>query len=162
MPRLKVFRTTSGIHDHVVAAPSRPAALKAWGARTDLFSMGVAEEVTDAKIKKKAFAHPGEVISISRSGEAGAKVVEKRKSPKKRRAPKPSRKKLGAAEQRLEQLSAKQQFEMSEIDRELQTVQRRREQLERRHGRARAEAEEKLEIARADYEAALDQWSPDG
>lgn len=37
MPRLKVFRTTSGFYDHVVAAPSRPAALKAWGAKTAEF-----------------------------------------------------------------------------------------------------------------------------
>lgn len=37
MLRLKVFRTTSGFYDHVVAAPSRPAALKAWGAKTAEF-----------------------------------------------------------------------------------------------------------------------------
>ena len=50
MPRLKVFCASSGFHASIVAAPSRPAALKAWGARTDLFSMGVARQVTDPKI----------------------------------------------------------------------------------------------------------------
>ena len=31
--RLKVFRTSIGFHDAYVAAPSRKAALEAWGAR---------------------------------------------------------------------------------------------------------------------------------
>ena len=50
MPRLKVFCTTSGFHDSIVAAPSKPAALKAWGAKTDLFSMGAARLVTDPMV----------------------------------------------------------------------------------------------------------------
>ena len=54
MPRLKVFCASSGFHDAVVAAPSKPAALKAWGAKTDLFSMGVAKLVTDPTIAKRA------------------------------------------------------------------------------------------------------------
>ena len=159
MPRLKVFRTTSGIHDHVVAATSRPAALKAWGARTDLFSMGVASEVTDPKIREQALEHPGEVIRISRSGGAGKASVVSRKAAK-RRDPKPSRTKLDAAEKKVDQLEAKQKSEMASIDRDLQSLQSKRDQLERRHGKARSDAEEKVEIARADYEAALEEWSP--
>ena len=60
MPRLKVFCASSGFHDAVVAAPSKPAALKAWGAKTDLFSMGVARLVTDPAITRKALERPGE------------------------------------------------------------------------------------------------------
>ena len=45
MPRLKLFKATSGFHDSYVATTSRAAALKAWGARTDLFAMGAAEPV---------------------------------------------------------------------------------------------------------------------
>ena len=40
MAKLKVFRTPIGFHDAYVAAPSRAAALRAWGADTDLFSTG--------------------------------------------------------------------------------------------------------------------------
>jgi hypothetical protein len=54
MPKLKVFRTVSGFHDAYVAVPSRAAALRAWGASTDLFGMGAAEEVKDPKFMKAA------------------------------------------------------------------------------------------------------------
>ena len=67
MPRLKVFCTTSGFFDQVVAAPNRSAALKAWGAKTDLFSMGAARVVTDPKIEKKALEKPGTVIRLRRT-----------------------------------------------------------------------------------------------
>src|SRR5213075_2633319 len=84
MPRLKVFCATSGFHDSIVAAPSRPAALKAWGARTDLFSMGVAKQVTDPKIVKQALARPGEVIRLNRSGGEEAPAPKKPRSTAKR------------------------------------------------------------------------------
>ena len=78
MPKLKVFCATSGFHDSIVAAPSRPAALKAWGARTDLFSMGVAKQVTDPQIVEKALARPGQVIRLRRSGDdAGSPAPKK-------------------------------------------------------------------------------------
>lgn len=159
MPRLKVFRTTSGIHDHIVAAPSRPAALKAWGARTDLFSMGVASEVTDAKVREKALKQPGKVISISRTG-GKEKTHNAKPKPPKRRMPKPSRKKLDAAEQKLDQLATRQNSEIMALDREMQSLQRRRDALEQRHAKARSEAEDKVDAERADYEATLEGWDP--
>ena len=158
MPRLKVFRTTSGIHDHVVAASSRPAALKAWGARTDLFSMGVASEVTDPKIRDRALERPGEVIRISRAG--GKEKTSVAKPKPKRRTRKPSRTKLDAAEQKLDQLTARQEKEMAALDRELQSLHRKRQALEQRHHKARSAAEEKVQTERADYEAALEDWEP--
>jgi hypothetical protein len=52
MPRrLKVFRTNAGFYDAYIAAPSRLAALAAWGAKGDLFAREAAEEVTDASLK---------------------------------------------------------------------------------------------------------------
>ena len=44
---LKVFRTAAGFHDAYVAAPSRKAALEAWGADVDLFARGIAEHPAD-------------------------------------------------------------------------------------------------------------------
>ena len=155
MPRLKVFCTSSGFHDSIVAAPSKPAALKAWGARTDLFSMGVARLVTDPKIAKKALDRPGEVIRLKRSS-GGEEVA----APKKKASPKkpPSRARLDAAEKKLAALEAKQAKELDTIDRELKALEQKRDQLAARHDNARSTAEKSLNAARDDYEAALEDW----
>ena len=60
--RLKVFVTSDGFTDHVVAASSRPKALAAWGAHQDLFKTGGARETADPELVKAALAHPGEVL----------------------------------------------------------------------------------------------------
>jgi len=155
MRRLKVFCATSGFHDSIVAAPSRPAALKAWGARTDLFSMGVAKQVTDPKIVKQALARPGEVIRLNRSGGEEAPVPKKKPRPPAKR---PSRARLTAAEEKLAELDKKQEKEREKIEREIKALEGKRDQLEKRHAKARSAAEEKVEQTRADYEAALEDW----
>ena len=70
MAKLKVFRTTIGFHDAYVAAPSRAAALRAWGASTDLFAMGAAEEVIEPALMKAPLAHAGSIIKQSRGSTA--------------------------------------------------------------------------------------------
>lgn len=154
MPRLKVFRTTSGFYDHIVAAPSRPAALKAWGAKTDLFSMGVAKQVDDPKIERKALERPGEVIRLKRSGEEAPAPKRKPKS----KAGPPSRSRLKAAEERLAKLTARQDKELAAVEDELKALEEKRDQLEARHSKARRSAEEKVEEEREAYQAALDEW----
>lgn len=158
MPRLKVFCTTSGFHDHVVAAPSKPAALKAWGAKTDLFSMGVARLVNDPKITKRALQRPGEVIRLKRSGgeEVGAPKRKRRGA-----ARRPSRVKLDEAEAQLAELEETQAKESQAIKRELTALQRKLAALEKRQATVRRAAEKKVETARDAYEAALSNWSPD-
>ena len=64
--KLKVFRTPTGFHDAYVAAPSRKAALKAWGSDADLFARGIAEVVTDESLSREPLEHPGKVIKRSR------------------------------------------------------------------------------------------------
>ncbi|MDN4633324.1 hypothetical protein QCD71_17510 [Sphingomonas sp. PsM26] len=67
MPRaLKVFRTPIGFHDAYVAAPTKKAALEAWGSTHDLFARGVAEIVTDPALTEEPLAAPGKVIKRSR------------------------------------------------------------------------------------------------
>jgi hypothetical protein len=156
MPRLKVFCTTSGFHDSIVAAPSKPAALKAWGAKTDLFSMGAARLVTDPKIAKKALDRPGEVIRLKRSG-GGEEVAAPKKKKAKPKTP-PSRAKLKSAEEKLAKLKAEQSKELEAVGRELKALQKKRDQLAAHHSRARRAAEEKLGEAREEYEAALADW----
>ncbi|MCB4862792.1 hypothetical protein K7W03_24710 [Sphingobium sp. PNB] len=53
-PRLKLFRTPIGFHDAYVAASSRKAALKTWGADADLFARGIAERIDDPKLLEEA------------------------------------------------------------------------------------------------------------
>jgi hypothetical protein len=155
MPRLKVFCATSGFHDSIVAVPSRPAALKAWGARTDLFSMGVAKQVTDPKVIKKALARPGEVIRLNRSG--NKKTPAPRKNARPTTKP-PSRAKLTAAEKKLAEIEKKQAKERETVDRELAELKRRSDEIDKRHAKARSLAEAKLEEAREDYRSQLDRW----
>lgn len=63
MPRvLKVFQAHLGFYDTAVAAPSRTAALKAWGSRQNLFREGVASETKDAQAVTAALAKPGVVM----------------------------------------------------------------------------------------------------
>ena len=157
MPRLKVFCTTSGFHDSIVAAPSKPAALKAWGAKTDLFSMGAARLVTDPKIAKKALDRPGEVIRLKRSGGGEEALAPPRKRKAKSNRP-PSRAKLKTAEDKLAKLKAEQSKELDAIEREMRAIQRKRDQLAARHSKARKAAKERLGEAREEYEAALADW----
>src|SRR3954471_22388010 len=63
MPRLlKVFQAHLGFYDTAVAAPSRAAALKAWGARQHLCGEGVASKTKDAQAVAAALAKPGVVL----------------------------------------------------------------------------------------------------
>lgn len=63
MPRkLKVYRTSQGFFDLAIAAPSMKAALEAWGANSNLFHQGFAEEVTDISTVEAAMAKPGVVL----------------------------------------------------------------------------------------------------
>ena len=56
--KLKVFQAKLGFYETVVAAPSQPAALRAWGVHQNLFASGQARIAEDAKAVKAALAHP--------------------------------------------------------------------------------------------------------
>ncbi len=61
-PRLKVFVTSDGLTDYVVAASSKAKALTAWGVRQDVFKEGAAHQTDDPALVKAATARPGEVL----------------------------------------------------------------------------------------------------
>ena len=61
---LKVFSTSAGFYEAVVAAPSRKAALAAWGVHDDLFASGAAREVDDPGLRDAALARPGEIVRV--------------------------------------------------------------------------------------------------
>ena len=142
MPKLKVFRTSSGFHDSYVAAPSRAAALRAWGANTDLFAMGAAEQVTDAKLMAEPLARPGEIVRRSR-GSAGEHLSAEGKS-KARKAgvdparsrkakPPPSRAKLDQADARLAEAEMRYAQAREALDEEAELLNEKRRGLQRKH-----------------------------
>lgn len=161
--RLKVFRTAIGFHDAYVAAPSRAAALRAWGSEKDLFARGAAEEVTDAALIAEPLARPGEVVKRSRGtvaeqlaalpvdrprrARAAAPAAPAPEAPAKQRAPRPDRAELDAAEAAVTDAAARQARILAAITereaalaRERQAAEREGREETRRLERARDQA----------------------
>lgn len=163
---LKVFKTPIGFHDAYVAAPSRKAALEAWGAGTDLFSAGIAEPVTSTgEAAKAALAKPGEVVRVRRTGgkeDKGGPRIEpgrtRRAQPKAKSKPKPSRATVDKAEAALAELGDRQEVERAELAAEEDRLARRRRALDERHAKAREIAEANLQAAEDRYRAAMRAW----
>ena len=103
-PRLKVFVTSDGLTDYVVATTSKAKALAAWGSHQDLFKTGIARETDDAALAKAARARPGEVLRRPAGSRAAlAKLKPAKPAPEKKPKP-PSQaavKRVAAAERKL-------------------------------------------------------------
>lgn len=185
MPRkLKVFRTPTGFHDAYVAAPSQKAALEAWGADSNLFARGVAEEVTDAALTAEPLKRPGEVIRVSRGdlaaqlkalgGKKKAPAKKKKKAssspappppppvrpakPKKPKPP-PSRARLDKADEALEQAQEKHAREREALEREREAIERKLAKLKERQEQETARLNAARDKAQAAYRKALEDWS---
>lgn len=172
MPRkLKVFRTPTGFHDAYVAAPSRKAALEAWGATADLFARGSAEEITDARLMAEPLKHPGEVIRVSRGDlKAQLKALGPRKATRRapakaapakkaKRAAPPRRDKVDRAEAALAEARARQDREIAALDKQREAIDRQLDAVKARQAKTIAKLEDRLGKAQAAYRAALDTWS---
>lgn len=147
--RLKVFRTPIGFHDAYVAAPSRQAALDAWGADSNLFAQGLAEAVDDPELMTEPLAAPGVVIKRAR-GSAEQHLAAAGRAPKGRK--KPSRAKLDEAEKALAEIEERQAAEMRTIEREQKLLRERRKAIERRQEAELRAAVDKRDRAKADYD----------
>lgn len=172
--KLKVFKTPIGFHDAYVAAPSRKAALEAWGASTDLFSAGIAEQVSDdTEAAKAALAKSGEVVRIGRSGgkdrpsprpTSRSGPFPKRSDrdvPARGRGRKPSRAALDKAETKLAELEKKQAGERATLAREEEKLAKRRQALEDKHRREVERAEAARDTAQERYRGAMAEWVAD-
>lgn len=60
--KLKTYQTSLGFFDQAIAAPSMKAALEAWGADSNLFHQGAAEESHDPDVIAATMANPGVVL----------------------------------------------------------------------------------------------------
>lgn len=173
--KLKVFRTPIGFHDAYVAAPSRAAALRAWGADVDLFARGVAEQVEDAALMEEPLAHPGEVIRKVR-GTMEEHLAALPADPKSKPAaaadastptakPKPARPKPRPSRTRLDQVDQAVELAQQRYDTARRDIANREAALrEERHDleEARQQERDRLERARAkeeaNYRQAMEVW----
>jgi hypothetical protein len=175
---LKVFRTSIGFHDAYVATTSRKAALEAWGAGTDLFASGAAEQVTDAKLAKEPFERPGIVIRVARGtpaqhlAAAGKGLKRQAKVERtttdapdapakiKKAAPKPSRARLDKAEAALRREAQKHEAELSRIDFRIDALRRERDDVRSKRDRQMHKLEERRNRQEEAYREELDNWEP--
>jgi hypothetical protein len=170
--KLKVFQAQFGFYDTVVAAPSRAAALRAWGIRQDLFASGEAKETTDAAAIAAATAQPEtplrravgstdpfalEPTSLPKVPDAPKKAAAKPLAKSKPAAPaKPpaNRSKLDAAEKALRALDERRKAEEADLRREEDELEARREASQAAYVEARKAAAGKVVDARSEYRKA--------
>ena len=173
MPRkLKVFRTPVGFHDAYVAAPSRKAALEAWGSTADLFARGVAEEVTDPALTKAPLASPGEVIRLSRGDLAAqlkalgpkaksgkAKAALEKPAMAARPKPPPKRDKADAAEAAYDAAQRRHAQEAQALEAQRDAIEQQLAVLRAKQDKEAAKLESARAKAREAYRLALEKWS---
>jgi hypothetical protein len=135
--RLKVFVTSDGLTDYVVATTSRPKALEAWGSHQDLFKTGLARETEDPALVKAAAAQPGQVLRRVAGSRATLEKLKPAKAPKPAKPAGPSK----AALKKVADLEA----QLSEAD---AAFAREIAALEARQAKARAHLEASLAKAR--------------
>jgi len=142
--KLKVFVTSDGLTDYVVAATSRPKALAAWGSQQDLFKTGIAHETDDAALAKAARAQPGEVLRRPAGSRAAlAKLkVPKRAAEKPKGPSKAQLRRIADLEDKLAAADAEHAEALAELDEQ-------RAALEARHAKVRAKLEAALSAAQA-------------
>ena len=149
--RLKVFVTSDGLTDYVVAASSRPKALAAWRAHQDLFKTGGARETDDPVLVKAAVAQPGEVLRRPSDSKAALAAVPKRR-PRPKGPSKAALRKVAALEGKLAELGTRREEALAEIEAARAGLDAREAKT-----RARFEAgESKLAAALRDARSALD------
>jgi hypothetical protein len=147
-PRLKVFVTSDGLTDYIVATSSKPKALAAWGSRQDLFKTGLAHETDDPQLIKAATAAPGEVLRRP----AGTRGDLARIKPAKAKTPpgpsKAALKTLTDLERQLADLEAAQAAALGKIAAQRAKLDRQAEALAADHAARRAKLEAALSAAR--------------
>lgn len=175
---LKVFRTAIGFHDAYVAAPTKKAALEAWGADRNLFASGRAELVEDSKLTKSPLAKPGTVIKVLRgsAAEQFAALETLGRKPDKKRAkgrteaapvaaakppPRPSRKALDRAEADLSAADKRHEDQLARLAKREEALRQQRREMERDRDRDLEARQAKIEALRRDYDGAMRAWRGD-
>jgi hypothetical protein len=147
-PRLKVFVTSDGLTDYVVAVSSKAKALAAWGSHQDLFKTGSAHETDDADLVKAAQAQPGEVLRKPAGTRATLAKMKPVRKAEPAGPPKAALKKIADLEKRLQALDAAHDKARDRIEARRMALEREAEALETDHAAERARFEAALSAAR--------------
>ena len=146
--KLKVFVTSDGLTDYVVAVSSKAKALTAWGVRQDVFKEGAAHQTDDPELVKAATAKPGEVLRRP-AGTRDQLAKLKLAKPAKPAGPtKAQLKKIADLEKQFADFDADHDREAAALERARADLDRREEALHARHEARRAKLEAALKAAR--------------
>jgi hypothetical protein len=152
-PRLKVFVTSDGLTDFVVATTSKAKALAAWGVRQDVFKEGHARETGDPELVAAATARPGEVLrrpAATRGELAKAKPLKapEAKGPEPKGPSKAALKAVADLEAQFAELASARTRDLETIARERAELDRRAETLDAQHAARRKQLEDALSAAK--------------
>lgn len=142
--RLKVFVTSDGLTDYVVATSSRPKALAAWGSHQDLFKTGLAHETEESALVTAAMAQPGEVLRRPAGSRATLQKLKAIKPAARGKPAGPSK----AALRKVADLEARLAAGDAAHAREMAEIEARRTEAVAKHARARAKLEAALSVAK--------------
>lgn len=145
--RLKVFVTSDGLTDYVVAASSRAKALSAWGAHQDLFKTGGAHESDDPALVAMSVASPG--VVLRRPVDSKAALAKAPKRAKSKGPSKAALQKVARLEQDLAAEISAYEAERVRIDAAQIELDARRGGLEDSFMKRRAKLQIALRAARA-------------
>jgi flagellar motility protein MotE (MotC chaperone) len=163
-----LFHSQIGFYDTIVAAPSRAAALRAWGVHQDLFANGAAHVATDATIIEAAIAHPEiplrravgstEAFSLEPAGLPRVPDRPKKSKPEAnpavRQQPAADRSKLDKAEAELRNLEERRKAEEAEFRRQHKELERRQEAAQGAYVRDKKRAHALIQTKRGAYRKA--------
>ena len=147
-PRLKVFFTSDGLTDYVVAVSSKPKALAAWGVRQDVFKEGAAHETDDKALVKAALAQPGEVLRRPAGSRDRLAKLKPRKAARPARPSKVQLGKVATLEKQLADLDAAHDRAAAALERARADLDAREETLHARHEQQRGKLAAALSAAR--------------
>ena len=147
-PRLKVFTWSDGFHAFTVAASSRAKELAAWGIRRDIFTDGLAHELTEGADHEAALASPGEVIERGLSVDIGE--IKRKAPPKKKTGPSRAlQDKVRALQADLDELDRRHADERAELEAEAKRIDAALAAMTKTHERDRDRLTAQLKQARA-------------
>jgi colicin import membrane protein len=160
--KLKTYQTALGFYDLAIAAPSMKAALEAWGAGSNLFHQGVANETDDPDVVAATMSKPGVVLkrpagSSGRFAEhAGLPTGLGEEGGSKRKEARPPRKVRKAPEigdQDARKAAAEFEREQKRRDAERRKVEAALEKERAQREKAVAKAQAALDEAQREHEA---------
>jgi hypothetical protein len=147
-PRLKVFVTSDGLTDYVVAVSSKAKALTAWGVRQDVFKEGAAHQTDDPALVQAALAQPGEVLRRPAGTREKLAKLKPGKAPRPAGPTKAQLKRVADLEAKLADLDAGHDKAAAAMDRRRAALDREEEALHATHEAQRAKLEGALSAAR--------------